>query len=89
MRQNIMDLKQINQIANYALLEWPDNINISDAVPYDYLLGIQKRFDPQAWASMTALHALPHDWEHMEYQAFLAERRKLIAGIIRKGFEML
>jgi hypothetical protein len=88
-RQNITDLKQINQIANFALLEWPDNIDISDAPPYEYLPGIQKRFDPAIWTSMTALHALPTEWEHMEYQVFLAERRKLIAGIIRKGFETL
>ena len=88
-QQGITDLKQINQIANFALLEWPDNVEISNAAPYDYLPGIQKRFDPQIWASMISLHALPNGWENMEYQVFLEERRKLIAGIIRKGFEIL
>jgi hypothetical protein len=88
-QQGITDFKQINQIANFALLEWPDNIEISNAAPYDYLPDIQKRFAPQIWESMTALHALPNGWENMEYQTFLEERRKLIAAIIRKGFEML
>jgi hypothetical protein len=27
------DLKVINQMANYALLEWPENISISDDAP--------------------------------------------------------
>lgn len=27
------DLKLINQQANFALIEWPDNIDISDAEP--------------------------------------------------------
>jgi hypothetical protein len=35
---------------------------------------------------MTALHA---SWEKMEYNIFLEERRKQMAGIIRKGFERL
>ena len=29
-KQGITDLKQINQMANYALLEWPDNIEVSE-----------------------------------------------------------
>jgi hypothetical protein len=88
-RQNITDLKQINQIANFALLEWPDNIEISDTPPKEYLPNIQKRFTPEIWTQMTELHALPNGWEHMEYDIFLTERRKLMAGIIRKGFETL
>jgi hypothetical protein len=88
-RQNITDLKQTNQIANFALLEWPDNNDIRDNPPYKYLPDIQTRFDPEVWKIMTNLHALPDGWEHMDYQNFLTERRKLMAGIIRKGFELL
>ena len=34
-------------------------------------------------------NALPHGWENMSYETFLEERRKLMADVIRKGFEVL
>jgi len=34
-------------------------------------------------------HALPESWHEMEYQDFLAVRRKAIAGVIREGFLLL
>jgi len=89
MRQGITDLKQTNQVANYALLEWPDNIEISDDPPREYLPKIQIRFKPEVWNHMCDQHALPQNWEQMDYNTFLNERRKLMAGIIRKGFETL
>lgn len=90
-RQKITDMKLINQIANFTLLEWPDNNEISDIPPYEYLPPIKERFsqDRDLWLQMMDTHALPHDWEHMDYDTFLTERRKLMAGIIRRGFESL
>lgn len=38
------DLKQINQLANFALLEWPDNIDISDSSPSEYVPALRNRF---------------------------------------------
>jgi hypothetical protein len=38
---------------------------------------------------MLDLHALPSGWENMGYDEFLEERRKLMAGLIRQGFETL
>jgi len=38
---------------------------------------------------MMAWHALPEDWHEMDYETFLAERRKLMAQVIRQGFEKL
>lgn len=35
-RRGIRGRRDTNQIANYALLEWPDNTAISDAAPTDY-----------------------------------------------------
>lgn len=83
------DLKQINQVANFALLEWPDNIGISDSAPDVYAPEIQKRFSTGEIESMYQHHALPTDWHKMPYNDFLEARRKLMAAIIRKGFESL
>lgn len=88
-RQGLDDRKQINQMANFALLEWPDNIDISDTPPADYVPKIRVRFSDTDWQQMHELHALPQGWEHMAYEDFLSERRKLMAGIVRRGFETL
>lgn len=52
---------------------------------------IKKRFAGQEalWSKMVSDHALPPDWEHMDYPSFLDARRKLMAGIIRQGFDTL
>ena len=56
--------RQINQVANYALLEWPDNLNISDAPPSQYVPVVRQRFDDHAeWDAMCDAHALPRGWD--------------------------
>ena len=87
--QGEADLKVINQMANYALLEWPDNIDISDDPPADYVPQIKARYGAAEWLSMHELHALPEGWELMRYPDFLVARRKLMADIVRRGFETL
>lgn len=88
-RQGVEDRRIINQMANYALLEWPDNLDISDAPPPEYVPAVRERFSASEWNSMCAAHALPQGWEQMDYQEFLVERRGLMAGVIRRGFEKL
>ncbi len=88
-RQGVTDLKQINQTANFALLEWPDNIEIEDTPPSEYVPEIQTRFTEAEWRRMHEMHALPEGWELMSYDEFLRHRRVLMAQIIRRGFESL
>ncbi len=88
-RQGVMDLKVVNQIANFSLLEWPENMAISDAPPSEYVPQLRPRFSAAEWAAMEELHALPSGWQDMSYSDFLAARRKLMAGVIRRGYESL
>jgi hypothetical protein len=88
-REGEEDRKIINQMANYALLEWPDNIDISDTPPTQYVPKIRERFSAEEWQRMQELHALPDGWERMAYADFLVERRKRMADIVRHGFETL
>lgn len=74
-----------NQIANFALVEWDDNTNISDIAPADYFPAYANRFNER----MAYWHALPPNWTSMDYPSFLVERRKLIAKVVRDGFERL
>lgn len=85
----IDDLKVINQQANFALLEWPDNNEISDAPPAEYVPALRDRFSEADWRRMHEAHALPDGWERMSYEEFLPARRLLMAAIIRDGYYSL
>lgn len=76
-------------MANFALLEWPENIAISDGSPAEYVPSVRERFAEADWAKMHELHALPSGWEKLPYPDFLAERRRLMADVIRRGFDTL
>jgi len=88
-RVGISEKRLINQVANYALVEWSDNIAISDRPPRDYVPELEKRFTSDELRQMYAWHALPDGWYEMDYATFLKERRKRIAQVIRNGFEKL
>jgi hypothetical protein len=88
-RNGVNDQTKRNQIANYALVEWGDNNDIADQAPSEYLPLYLNRMSANEKEEMYFWHALPDGWEHMEYEDFLVERRKLIAQVIRKAFETL
>lgn len=86
------DLKRINQAASFAPTDWDTNIFISARPPAVYWpeLVAQRAADDEDWlAKQRYWHALPQGWEHIDYDAFLAQRRKLIAGVIRDGFDKI
>ncbi len=87
--RGIDSVRDINQIANYALVEWDDNIGISDAPPSKYWPQYAERFDEDTLATMMRWHALPSDWWTLSYDEFLTARRPLIADVIRQGYQML
>lgn len=78
-----------NQIANYALVEWHDNIAIRDEPPADYFPKYAKRFDKTELQEMSYWHALPSSWYRMGYETFLESRRQLMAHVTRDGFTKL
>ncbi len=88
-RTGIKENRLINQIANYALVEWSDNIRISDRAPREYVPQMEARFSRDDLKTMYYYHALPERWYEMDYLEFLAERRKRMARIIREGFTRL
>lgn len=83
--------RQINQVANQALVEWSDNIDISNEAPSAYWPAqvTEKAIQGERLAKQTWWHALPDGWTAMSYTDFLAARRKLIAGVTREGFRKL
>ena len=88
-KTGITERRDINQVANYALVEWSDNNSISDQPPAVYAKQFESRFSPEELKQLYYWHALPERWYEMDYHKFLDERRKRIAQVIRKGFETL
>jgi hypothetical protein len=88
---SITDTKRVNQIANFALVDWSDNISISDLAPAKYwpeqlaakCLAGDKLRQAMYW------HALPEGWERMGFDEFLAERRKRMAVVVRDAMARL
>ena len=88
-KSGITEIRDTNQIANFALVEWNDNIAISEEAPDSYYPKYASRFSKDELSKMLYWHAMPEGWEKMEYQAFLEKRRKLIANVTREGFKEL
>jgi hypothetical protein len=87
----ITDNREINQIANMALVEWADNIAISDDPPEVYWPAQKaaKNLPAEMLARQQYWHALPDAWEHMDYPAFLGERRRLMGQVVRDAYAKL
>jgi len=88
-KQGITGTRETNQIANYALVEWGDNNGISDESPTKYMPEMKVRFSKAELERIYRLHALPPNWEHLDYPEFLEKRRELMAGVIADGYAKL
>ena len=84
-RNGVAGTRMINQIANLGYVEWPENIEISDKAPSEYWPSHSNQFSHEDLFH----HALPDGWHEMPYETFLSERRKLIAEVIKAGFEAI
>lgn len=82
----VTEQRETNQIANFALVEWSDNISISDKSPTDYLPAYLSRLSEDERSLMYYWHALPENWERMKYEDFLVERRKRIAQVVKDAY---
>ena len=82
----IIEQRETNQIANFALVEWSDNISISDTPPDVYLPKYLIRMTEEEKSQMYYWHALPDNWESLQYFEFLNQRRKKISIIIKEAY---
>jgi hypothetical protein len=87
----ITDIKRVNQIANFALVDWSDNIAISDLAPAHYWTEqlAAKGLTGDKLTHAMYWHALPEGWEFMAFEEFLAKRRKRMALVVRDALARL
>lgn len=84
------DDKDRNQIANFAYIEWEDNMEIEDNSPEIYFKPIfEKKIPEEERKNVMSIHALPENWYAMDYKDFLDVRRKLMSKVIKQGYEKL
>jgi len=83
------DDRDRNQIANYTYLDYATNIDISDRPPIEYVGEYRTKLGEEGYQRTCRENALPENFEFMDYPQFLAERRKLMAKIIRQGYDRL
>jgi len=92
---DITEIRDQNQIANLALAEWFDNLDISNRPPMDYFPDFIEKaknnrgLNEADLQNMYYWHALPEGWTSMPYEDFLVMRRLSMAKVIRAGFETL
>ena len=79
----------INQMANYAFIDWKDNMEILDEAPSIYYPIICKGRSEEEILKMEEENALPHGWENMTYEEFLTNRRKLMSSKIKEAYNIL
>ena len=87
-----LEKRQINQVANFTYLEYPDNVDISDDPPKVYFEKIRKEqyaHKADVLASTMCEHCLPENFYEMNYEEFLQARRTMMAKVVRETFESL
>ncbi|MEO6215880.1 MAG: DUF262 domain-containing protein [Sphingomonas sp.] len=87
--QGVSDFKIINQIANFAAVEWPANIKIGKQPPASYVPALDAGISGPERDRAYRLHALPPIWWEMDYQTFLLERRLRMAKVVREAWSVL
>jgi hypothetical protein len=85
----VTDLKQINQIANFAPIEWPSNIKIGKKPPASYVPPLDGALSAKQREQLYFWHALPHLWWELPYDEFLIERRTRMADVIHAAWRQL
>lgn len=78
-----------NQIANFTYLDYQTNINIGEKAPSEYVAEYRAKMGEEIYLKTCTENALPHEFEKLDYFTFIEKRRKLMAKIIKKGYEKL
>ncbi len=78
-----------NQIANFTYLDYATNIDISDKAPGQYVGEYRQRLGEVDYQKTCEDHALPENFESMDYLTFLEQRRLKMAQVVKKAYQKL
>lgn len=77
-----------NQVANFTYLDYVTNIDISDDAPNLYIQRYKEKLGEE-YVKHCENHALPENFESMDYIEFLSKRRILMAQIIKRAYSRI
>ena len=81
---------EINQVANYAYVEWSDNnLNLLKKHPREYFDELKHEMPRNKFSNILKMNGLWEDWSITEYPEFLEKRRKLMAEVIKLAWDKL
>lgn len=86
--QGYTDAK-INQMANYAFIDWKDNMDILDDAPSVYYPIVCEGRSDEEILRMEEENALPHGWENMPYEEWLQTISMILYLITLSRFAIL
>ena len=72
-----------------SYLDYASNIEILDKAPQDYVYHYRQKLGEDGYRKACEEHALPKNFEGMEYMEFLSQRRILMAKTVRKAYQRL
>lgn len=78
-----------NQVANFTYLDYQTNIDISDNPPIEYVERYRVKLGEEGYRLACEQNALPENFEKLSYPEFLAQRRLLMAQIVKKAYAKL
>jgi hypothetical protein len=87
--QGITATRTVNKIANLTVMERSGSAGPEAKSPHEHWPTYAAMTEPRVLERMQDWHALPPGWESMEFEQFLSARRKLMAQVVREGFEQL
>jgi hypothetical protein len=87
--RGITSTTMVNKIANLAIMDRSGNAGPGARSPHEHWAHYAATTEPHLLEQMQRWHALPPGWESMEFTEFLAARRRLMAGLVKYGFEQL
>ena len=88
-KQGFTTDRERNQIANYTYLDYQTNIDIGEQAPAEYTKDFKEKLGNDRYYKTLSHNAIPSDFDKLDYNTFLAERRVLMSKTIRVAFEEL
>lgn len=82
-------LTQRSNRGNFTLVDYQNNIYISDDAPSEYVRKYRETLGEGEYRRNCEEHALPLGFEGLDYEEFLSERRRLMGELVKRAYERL
>lgn len=82
-------LSQRSNRGNFTLVDYQNNIYISDDAPNEYVRRYRAALGEDEYRRNCEEHALPVGFEDLDYEEFLGKRRQLMGELVKGAYERL